>query len=168
MGILERWKYFTNFTFIPSRNKINKNFRSCRLWRDFWEEKQMNLFTDLVGLAKDTNFTCNSFQLYLKDPFIFFKSNILNKYSRFWGKREKCPLTSVSFYVSTICYICTMFSSYLNVLFTLVRSQNFVWFISVVGPWMGGGVRNRGHLICEKYLDLFSFSFFLTLDWSFF
>ena len=38
----------------------------------------------------------------------------------------------MSSYVSTICYICTMFSSYLNVLFTLVRSQNFVWFISVV------------------------------------
>ena len=42
-------------------------------------------------MAKDTNFTCNSFQLYLKDPFIFFKSNILNKYSRFLGKREKMP-----------------------------------------------------------------------------
>ena len=101
MGILERWKYFTNFTFIPSRNKINKNFRSCRLWRDFWEEKQMNLFTDLVGLAKDTNFTCNSFQLYLKDPFIFFKSNILNKYSRFLGKREK-----MLFWL--LCYVCVI------------------------------------------------------------
>ena len=49
------------------------------------------------------------------------------------------------------CLLYSMFYTFPNVLFTLVRSQNFVWFISVVGPTMRGGARNRDHIVfCEN------------------
>ena len=90
---------------------------------------------------------------------------------RGWGLKMKNKTNTVLL----MCVLCIHYLLFYNVLFTLVRSQNFVWFISVVGHWMrGGGVRNRDQLICKKIfgfalkinLDLFYAGLIICLEWA--